>query len=73
MIAAVVVTYNRLELLKTNLDLLLQQRYPLDKIYIVDNASTDGTSIFCEEASTKFANVEYIRLNQNGGGQEALL
>ena len=40
--AAVVVTYNRLELLKQNIKKLLEQNYPCD-ILVVDNASTDGT------------------------------
>jgi len=41
--AAIVVTYNRKALLAQCLDMLLQQSYPLDAIYIVDNCSTDGT------------------------------
>lgn len=40
--AAVVVTYNRMELLKQNIKKLLEQSYPCD-ILVVDNASTDGT------------------------------
>lgn len=42
-IAAVVVTYNRKNLLIECLDSLINQTYPLDAIYIIDNASTDGT------------------------------
>ena len=42
-IAAVVVTYNRKDLLGQCLDSLLRQTYPLDTIYVVDNHSTDGT------------------------------
>ncbi len=42
-IAAVVVTYNRKELLIECLDALMNQTYPLDGIYIIDNASSDGT------------------------------
>lgn len=42
-IAANVVTYNRKELLIECLTALLNQTYPLDAIYIIDNASTDGT------------------------------
>jgi len=41
--AAVVVTYNRKELLGACLESLLRQTYPLDAIYVVDNCSTDGT------------------------------
>ncbi len=42
-ICAVVVTYNRKELLMECLDALKKQTYSLDGIYIIDNASTDNT------------------------------
>ena len=42
-ICAVVVTYNRKELLMECLDALKNQTRPLDGIYIIDNASTDNT------------------------------
>ncbi len=42
-IAAVVVTYNRRDLLGQCLDSLLGQSRPLDALYIIDNHSTDGT------------------------------
>ena len=42
-ICAVVVTYNRKELLLECLEALRKQTRPLDEIYIIDNASTDGT------------------------------
>lgn len=48
-IAAVVVTYNRKQLLIECLNALLVQSYPLDAIYIVDNASTDGTPEYLME------------------------
>lgn len=43
MIAAVFVTYNRLSLLKECIQALIAQTYPLDKIIVVNNSSTDGT------------------------------
>ena len=43
-VCAVVVTYNRKELLIECLEALENQSRPVDAIYIVDNASTDGTS-----------------------------
>ena len=43
MVASVTVTYNRLEKLKKNIECLLKQSKQLDAIYIIDNASTDGT------------------------------
>ena len=42
-IIAVVVTYNRLELLKRNISFLKQNK-PLSAIVVVNNGSTDGTS-----------------------------
>ncbi|WP_421077863.1 glycosyltransferase family 2 protein [Methanothermococcus sp. Ax23] len=41
---AVVVTYNRKDLLIECLDALRKQTKPIDAIYLIDNASTDGTS-----------------------------
>lgn len=43
-IAAVVVTYNRLELLKKCIDSLRNQTRKLNEIIVVNNSSTDGTS-----------------------------
>lgn len=42
-IAAVVVTYNRLDLLKECINSIRQQTRKLDEIIVVNNSSTDGT------------------------------
>lgn len=42
-VCAVVVTFNRKELLLECLKSLLKQTYPLEAIYLIDNSSTDGT------------------------------
>ena len=42
-IAAVVVTFNRIDLLKSCIDSLQNQSRKLDEIIIVNNSSTDGT------------------------------
>ncbi len=42
-VAAIVVTYNRKKLLVECLNALLNQTRPVESIYILDNASTDGT------------------------------
>ena len=42
--AAVIVTYNRSELLKECVEAVLLQEKPYDCVVILDNASTDGTS-----------------------------
>lgn len=48
-VCAVVVTYNRKELLIECLDALENQSRPLDAIYILDNASNDKTTFLLEE------------------------
>lgn len=68
-IAAVVVTFNRKTLLKECLDALLAQTTPLDKILVIDNASSDGTPEFlagCGHLENR--SIEYIRLPVNTGG-----
>ncbi|HDL01953.1 MAG TPA: glycosyltransferase, partial [candidate division Zixibacteria bacterium] len=42
-VAAVIVSYNRKEPLSECLDAVLRQAYPVEAVYIIDNASTDGT------------------------------
>ena len=41
-VTAVLVAYNRRELLQESLAALAQQTRPVDRLVIVDNASTDG-------------------------------
>ena len=48
-VVAVVVTYNRLELLKRNLSCLRRQTVSLTTLVVVDNGSTDGTGVWLDE------------------------
>lgn len=64
-ICAVVVTFNRKELLEECLAALLSQTRPLDEIIVTDNASTDGTE---DIIRTRFADITYVRLAENIGG-----
>jgi len=67
--AAVVVAFNRKKLLTECLDGLIGQSLPLDAIYVVDNASTDGTDTYLQEKGyLDEPQVRYIRLPVNGGG-----
>ncbi|HTF67827.1 MAG TPA: glycosyltransferase family 2 protein [Edaphobacter sp.] len=68
-VAAVVVTFNRKMLLLECLQGLLSQTAPLDRIYIIDNASTDGTRETLEQAGflTK-PTIRYVPLASNMGG-----
>ncbi len=68
-VCAVVVTYNRWELLKECLDALLRQSHALDRILVLDNASTDGTPKGLEgEGYLRRDTIHYIRLSKNLGG-----
>lgn len=63
-IAAVVVTYNRKDLLKKCISHLQKQTQKLD-ILIIDNASTDGTQdLFTNEVD----NIKYFNTGSNLGG-----
>ncbi len=64
-VAAVVVTYNRLTLLKENINALLNQSVPCD-IIIIDNASTDGTKEYIQ--TIREDRVIYESTGKNLGG-----
>ena len=67
-IAAIVVTYNRKELLKENIEaLLVQTRKKEMDIIIVDNASTDGTKEYIKKYIDN-RDVIYQNTNANLGG-----
>lgn len=66
-IYAVVVTYNRLCLLKKTVEALLGQTARPDKIFIVDNASTDDTPAYLESLAVDSL-FRVIRLDTNTGG-----
>jgi GT2 family glycosyltransferase len=70
-VVAVVVTYNRREMLVQCLEALARQTRPVDGVVLVDNASSDGTLEYVT-ASRVGARVPlwYVRLRRNGGGAE---
>lgn len=81
-IAAVIVTFNRKELLVGTIKSLKSQSRKLDNIYIIDNASTDGTYEYLVENNIikkeefdrnkiykyKYDDITYLRMEENGGG-----
>jgi rhamnopyranosyl-N-acetylglucosaminyl-diphospho-decaprenol beta-1,3/1,4-galactofuranosyltransferase len=67
-VCALVVTYNRRELLAECLEAVLRQTAPTDELILVDNASTDGTpELLRERGYLKRAGVSYLRLERNLG------
>lgn len=67
-VAAVVVTYNRQEYLADLLPSLLAQTRPLDAVYVVDNASTDGTREFLDAEYGTNPTIRRVDLPVNTGG-----
>lgn len=66
-VMAVVVTYNRKELLKECINALLKQDYDNCDVLIVDNASTDGTKEYIKD-ELKNKRVHYSNTGSNLGG-----
>ncbi len=64
-IVAVVVTWNRRDLLREALDALAGQTLGPAQIVVVDNASTDGTR---DLLSAEYPDLEVLRLETNTGG-----
>lgn len=68
-IQAVVVTYNRKELLRECIDALFRQTASLEKIIVVDNASIDGTESYLKENGyLNSLQIQYVKLPENIGG-----
>lgn len=66
---AVVVTYNRKELLIECINAILNQTYKLNKVIIIDNNSMDGTyNLLEKEKIIDNKLVKYIKLEKNIGG-----
>lgn len=66
---ALIVTYNRKELLKECLNAVFSQTLSVDKVILIDNASTDGTVEMLEkEGFMQKTCFEYIRMHSNTGG-----
>lgn len=65
-VAVVIVTYNRLVLLKQCIELVLNQDYRDIDILLIDNASTDGTREYIEELNNE--RIKYFNTGSNIGG-----
>lgn len=66
-VTAVVVTYNRKELLKECLSALVKQNYQTLQVLIVDNASTDGTHDYIVDLIDN-KKIIYLNTGENLGG-----
>lgn len=66
--AIVVVTYNRQECLIQNLMLLRQQTVKPDVVYVINNASSDGTKEYLQQLAEQWEQLQVINLEENIGG-----
>lgn len=66
-VVALVLTYNRIELLQECIEALKKQTSPCD-ILIVDNASTDGTKDMVLSYVKSSDNIDYVNTGENLGG-----
>ena len=66
-VAAVVVTFNRLEKLKTVIASIEAQSQPVHRLLVIDNASTDGTAAYLAALHTSVP-LEVVTMAQNTGG-----
>ena len=66
--AVLIVTYNRLKLLRQCVDAVLGQTRAASSVYIVDNNSTDGTAGYLKELALKQPNLHVISPGCNLGG-----
>ncbi len=62
---AIVVTYNRKDMLRRCLEGLARQSRPVDETLVVDNASTDGTAAM---VAAEFPWAQLLALEENVGG-----
>jgi len=67
-VVAVVVTWNRRELLQESLAAVRGQTHPPAAIVVVDNASDDGTSELLDSAYAVELGLEVVHLRENTGG-----
>jgi GT2 family glycosyltransferase len=65
-VSCVIVTYNRLELLKQCIDSILNQTYKVDKLIVINNHSNDGTKNYIDNLN--FPKILPINLPENLGG-----
>ena len=68
-VIAIIVTYNRKQLLEECLEAVLKQTVPVYKIILIDNASTDGTEMLFKNGERyDLPQIEYHKMSENLGG-----
>lgn len=68
-VAAVVITFQRRDMLRRTIEGLRAQERPVDEIVVIDNGTTDGTAAMLAE---EFPDVTHLRMEENIGPAGAL-
>jgi GT2 family glycosyltransferase len=68
-VAALVLTYNRKELVKKTIDALAAQSRKLEKIFVINNGSTDGTDVLLSKIFSEYPAglIEIVTFEENYG------
>lgn len=67
-IGVVIVTYNRIKLLKECINRVLNQTEPVDSVIVVDNNSNDGTREYLDNLNDTRINAYHMNENLGGAG-----
>jgi glycosyltransferase involved in cell wall biosynthesis len=67
LVSVYLTTFNRVQLLQTALQSVLDQTYKNIEIIVADDHSTDGTAAFMAEATRKDNRIVYLRNEKNSG------
>ncbi len=67
-ICCIIVTYNRLQLLKESINSVLMYKDKIKKIIVVNNASTDGTTEYLDNICNSENKLVHVKLEKNIGG-----
>ena len=67
-VGVVIVTYNRIELLKECIKRVLSQSYPVTNVIVVNNNSNDGTKEYLDSLRDKRVIVNHEKTNLGGAG-----
>ncbi|AWT27477.1 Galactofuranosyltransferase GlfT1 [Corynebacterium provencense] len=67
-VTSVVVSFNRLDRLRTTLTALRSQTRPPDRIIVVDNGSTDGSRNWLRTAASRHREISLLETRTNRGG-----
>lgn len=67
-VTALIVTYNRLDLLKESISAVLSQTYRISHLIVIDNDSSDGTKEYLDNLEISNLLIKHLEKNLGGSG-----